>query len=80
VECYPRQVPSGAALGESIVTLRRCLGLSREELAGQLGVDESKLRDWEHGKKRPLKRNLKRVEAVLDSLMEYEESWDGPRS
>ena len=36
---------SEMALGERIVTARRCLGISREELAELLGVDESTLRD-----------------------------------
>ena len=59
---------SSMSLGERIVTLRRCLGLSREELAERLGVDESTLRDWEHGKRRALKRNLEKLDAVFSSL------------
>jgi transcriptional regulator with XRE-family HTH domain len=60
---------SSMALGERIVTLRRCLGLSREDLAERLGVDESTLRDWERGKRRPLKRNMEKLNEVLGSLL-----------
>ena len=63
----PYDIPS-MSLGERTVTLRHCLGLSREELAERLGVDESTLRDWEHGKRRPLKRNLGRLEVLFSSL------------
>jgi transcriptional regulator with XRE-family HTH domain len=55
-------------IGERILTMRRCLGLSREELAKQLGVDESTLRDWEHGRRKPLKSNLAKLDEVLGSL------------
>jgi DNA-binding transcriptional regulator YiaG len=59
---------SNLTLGERIVTLRRCLGLSREELAEPLRVDEFTLRDWEHGRRRPLKRNLEKLDEVFGSL------------
>ena len=65
------QIPfdtANMALGERIITLRCCLGLSREELAESLGVDESTLRDWEHGKRRPLKKNMERLDKVFGSL------------
>jgi DNA-binding XRE family transcriptional regulator len=59
---------SRMSLGEQIVTMRRCRGLSREELAGRLGVDESTLRDWEHGERRPPKRNMEKLVEVFDSF------------
>ena len=62
---------SSMSLGERIVTLRRCLGLSREELAERLGVDESTVREWEHGKRRPLKKNTDNLDAVFRSLPDY---------
>jgi transcriptional regulator with XRE-family HTH domain len=65
--CVPYDT-SGMPLGERIVTIRRCLGLSREELAERLRVDESTLRDWEHGRRRPLKRNYAKLEEVFGSL------------
>lgn len=52
-----------------VLTLRCCLGLSREEFADQLGVDESALRDWEHGKRQPLRRNREKLEAMLDYFL-----------
>ena len=39
-------------LAERILKMRRYLGLSREELAKRLGVDESTLWDWELEKRR----------------------------
>jgi len=59
---------SSMTLGERIVTMRRCIGLCREELAEQLGVDETTLRDWEHGKRRPIKRNLEKLDALFSFL------------
>ena len=56
-------------LGERIATLRRCLGLSRENLAKGLGVDESTLRDWEHGKRRPLKRNMEKLDGCSSDFL-----------
>jgi transcriptional regulator with XRE-family HTH domain len=60
---------SSMNLAERIVTMRRCLGLSREELAGRLGVDESSLRHWEHGSRRPLKRNVDKLEVFFNPLL-----------
>lgn len=59
---------SAMTLGERIVTLRRYLGLRREELAERLAVDKTTLRDWEHGKRRPLKANWEKLEVLLTSL------------
>jgi transcriptional regulator with XRE-family HTH domain len=59
---------SAMALGERTITMRRCLGMSREALAERLGVDESTLRDWEHGMRRPLKRNVEKLNEVFGSL------------
>ena len=56
---------SSMAFGERIVTMRRSLGLGREELAEGLGVDESTLRDWEHGRRRPLKRNVEKLAGIV---------------
>ena len=52
---------SEMTLGERVMTMRHCLGLSREEFAWRLGVDETSLRDWEQGKRRPLKRNREKL-------------------
>lgn len=59
---------SEMTLGERVVTMRHFLGLSREEFAERLGVDETTLRNWEHGKKRPLKRNMEKLDVWLNSL------------
>jgi DNA-binding XRE family transcriptional regulator len=60
---------SSMNLAERIVTMRRCIGLSREELAERLGVDESSLRHWEHRRRRPLKRNMDKLEVFFNPLL-----------
>lgn len=58
---------SNITLGERLITMRRCLGLSREGFAEQLGVDESTLRDWENGRRRPLRRNMRRLDEMFNA-------------
>jgi transcriptional regulator with XRE-family HTH domain len=54
------------SLGERIRTARERAGLSREQLAEQLGVDPSTVRNWENStSERP--RNRAKVTAWLDA-------------
>jgi ribosome-binding protein aMBF1 (putative translation factor) len=48
-------------------------------MAVHLGVDESTLRDWEHGRS-PLKKNMEKLEAFFKSLLNWAEFGDAGQS
>ena len=62
---YPFPVPR--TLSDRLKAFRRLHGLSRKELAGQLGVDEGTLARWESGERGPAGNRMEIVEAVLRS-------------
>lgn len=64
---YPPYDTSAQTLGERITTVRRCFGLKREELAERLGVDPTTLRNWEHEKRCPLKKNTEKLDVLFNS-------------
>lgn len=45
--------PKPRTLGERLIAYRRANGISRKELAGQLGVDETTLWRWETDQRKP---------------------------
>ncbi|HIR60705.1 MAG TPA: helix-turn-helix transcriptional regulator, partial [Candidatus Faecivivens stercoravium] len=45
-------------LGQAIAGKREALGISREELAGRLGIKPKTVEKWEAGKKAPRFRQL----------------------
>ena len=59
----PRPQPTNA--GERLVRLRKGLGLSQKDLAGQLGIDPSTLAKWEVGRRAPQGTYLVKVEALF---------------
>jgi DNA-binding transcriptional regulator YiaG len=59
--------PAPTTLGERIAVKRRLLGLSRDRLAKQLGVDEATLSKWESGQARPHGSRLHELTTFLDS-------------
>ena len=62
---YPFPVPR--TLSDRLIAFRRLHGLSRKELAGQLGVDEGTLATWENGERGPAGNRMGIVEAFLRS-------------
>ena len=52
-------------LGERLARLRRARGLSKSDLAGQLGVTATSICYWEQGRSRP---RLARIEALAALL------------
>jgi len=57
--------PQPKTLGEQIAARRWVLGLSREALATQFGVDPSTVADWEKGRNRPTEKSLETIEAFF---------------
>jgi transcriptional regulator with XRE-family HTH domain len=57
--------PAGKSLPERLAVSRRSLGLSQKRLAKILGADESSLRSWESGRRRPSRRCLLTIETWL---------------
>ena len=62
---YPFPVPR--TLSDRLIAFRRLHGLSRKELAGQLGVDEGTVAKWENGERGPAGNRMEIVEAFLRS-------------
>jgi transcriptional regulator with XRE-family HTH domain len=58
---------TGTTLGERLRAARRRLGLSHFDLAQQLGVDPTTLRNWEVGRRNPPVRYLPRIHRVIGS-------------
>lgn len=54
----------GHSLPEKLKVYRRPQGLSRKELAGRLGVDESTVGRWERGRCDPWREPLKRAQTL----------------
>jgi transcriptional regulator with XRE-family HTH domain len=52
------------SLPEQLKMCRRSLGLSQRKLAKALGVDESSLRNWESGRRKPSKKSLRIIEVA----------------
>ncbi|MDE2183561.1 MAG: helix-turn-helix transcriptional regulator [Alphaproteobacteria bacterium] len=59
-----------AAVGRRIKTLREAKGLSRRDLAGELGVDVSSLVNWEAGKHLPREKVRMRMARLLGCDLE----------
>ncbi len=57
----------GESLPERLRAYRRRYGISRQKLAGILEVDEATLWRWETGQRRPAKKYLQRIEALIAS-------------
>ena len=57
----------GLTPGEEIRLLRKCLGLSQEKLAKELGIDPSTLWRWEKGKRKPPKFVQEKLREELES-------------
>lgn len=58
---------AGSTLGERLRAARRRLGLSHIDLAHQLGVDPTTLRNWEVGRHIPPVKYLPRINQVIGS-------------
>lgn len=58
------------SLAESLRVHRLRLGLSRKELAGKLGVNESSVAHWERGEHHPTERSLKIINAFLSGTVD----------
>jgi DNA-binding transcriptional regulator YiaG len=55
----------GESLPERLIGYRKIHGLSRKKLARILGVDEGTLWRWETEQRRPAKKYVDRIEALL---------------
>ena len=51
--------------GEKLRVWRESLGLTQEQLAQGMGVDETTIREWEIGQHSPTKRSLEKISAFL---------------
>jgi transcriptional regulator with XRE-family HTH domain len=61
--------PLRVSLPERLKGYRQLLGWSRQQMAGELGIDESTLRAWETGTRAPRKaRYMQCVEQILEAL------------
>ena len=71
--CMPRIVEflgyalydPAAPLGRRLRACRESLGLTQREVAGLLGVDSSSVRDWETGRRKPIRNYRARIVAFL---------------
>ncbi len=52
-------------LGQKLVTFRRVRGLSQKVLARRLKIDPTTLARWERGERKPSRKLVKKVEALL---------------
>ena len=57
--------PEPSTLGGQLLGARRHLGLSQEEMARKLGVDEATVRLIEAGRRRPSPDTLAKIERTL---------------
>jgi DNA-binding XRE family transcriptional regulator len=63
----PTNVQSNT-FGERIVYDRQLKGMSQENIARFIGVDPCTLRNWENGKRQPLKRYLKTLNTFVSTF------------
>jgi transcriptional regulator with XRE-family HTH domain len=56
-------------IGDRILMLRRTRGMSQEELADRVGVDQSTISHWESGHHSPDVAQLMRLMEELDASM-----------
>lgn len=57
--------PPAKTLPEKLIVYRKTLGLSREELAKTVGVDEGTLARWETGRSKLTKKCSEVIEAIF---------------
>lgn len=62
--------PEPGSPGEQMRKRRLDLGLSQEELAHFLDVDESTVTDWEGGRHQPTKKSLEKLAKIFNSLVQ----------
>jgi DNA-binding XRE family transcriptional regulator len=60
VSLYPNRT-----LGERIKKWRLEYGLFQKDLAKMIGVNEMTIVNWEKGRTKPTRKNLKRLRAIL---------------
>ena len=53
------------SLGQKLVTFRRVRGVSQKAMARRLKVDPTTLARWERGERKPSRKLVKKVEALL---------------
>lgn len=65
-----------------IASRRKKLGLSQNDLAKMLGVDQTAVHNWEHGKAMPTAKRLpaiaKILECTVDELLQEDDQLDAP--
>jgi DNA-binding transcriptional regulator YiaG len=59
----PYKVP--CTLGEWLKLVRRSLGYSRRQLAFLIGGDQRSIKEWETDYRRPTKKSVEKLKAVL---------------
>jgi transcriptional regulator with XRE-family HTH domain len=60
---YPH--PNGWSLGNRLLKIRRCLGMTSRDAARLIGVDQDTLLKWERGEWRPTRRTRLKLERFL---------------
>lgn len=55
---------------EKLLELRRKAGLTQEQLAKKLGIDQTAVSNWERGKCTPLQKFRKKLVKVLNCTLE----------
>ena len=56
---------TGDSFPERLKAYRMLNGLSQRQLAQELGVDPTTVRDWENGKSKPMRKKRERVEEII---------------
>lgn len=55
----------GASFGQQLSYIRRCLGLTQEQLAEKINLDPGSLMRWEQGKSAADERSLEKIHLFL---------------
>jgi transcriptional regulator with XRE-family HTH domain len=56
---------TGASFPERLTATRRARGLTQKQLARELGVGPTTIRDWENGRHEPSRKKLELIDAFL---------------